>query len=75
MKVYTPIDVLFVADDGTLLQIMPNVMLGNITQTLQAHAPIKAFLFLKAGEAAARAIRPHDVVVGNMFTAAPAIQE
>jgi len=75
MKVYTPVDVLFVSEDGTIMQIMPQVVLGEITQTLQAKFPIKALLFLKSGEALARGIRPRDVVAGSMFTPAPAVQE
>lgn len=75
MKVYTPVDVLFVAEDGTILQIMPEVVLGEIAQTLQARDPIKALLFIKSGEAQLRGIRPRDVVAGSMFTPAPAVQE
>ncbi len=75
MKVYTPVDVLFVAEDGAILQIMPKVVLGEISQTLQAKSPIKALLFLKAGEVEARGIRPHDVIAGHIFTPAPNVQE
>lgn len=75
MKVYTPVDVLFVVDDGAIAQIMPSVVLADIQQNLQARVPIKAFLFLKSGEAAARDIRPHDIVAGTMFAAAPNVQE
>ncbi len=68
MKVYTPVDVLFVGNDGTLLQISPSVVLGEITQLVQAKAPVKAFLFLKTGEAAARGLHPRDTIAGSMFT-------
>lgn len=68
MKVYTPVDALFVADDGTLLQISPKVTLGEMTQNVQARGPVKAFLFLKAGEAAARGLHPRDTVAGTMFS-------
>ena len=67
MKVYTAVDVLFIADDGTVLQISPNLVLGELTQTIQAKAPIKAFLFMQSGAAAAYGIRPRDTVVGHMF--------
>ncbi len=75
MKVYTPVDALFVAENGTVVQILPNVTLGEITQNLTARLPVKAFLFLKAGEAARRGIHPRDVVTGSMFTPAPPMQE
>ena len=75
MKVYTPVDALFVADDGTLMQISPNVTLGEITQNVQAKGPVKAFLFLKAGEAAARGLHPRDVIAGTVFSPPPPAQE
>jgi hypothetical protein len=61
MKVYTPVDVLFVADDGTLLQISPSIVLGEMTQTIQA------FLFMQSGAAAAYGLHPRDTVTGHMF--------
>lgn len=75
MKVYTPVDALFITEDGTVVQILPNVILGDITQNLQAKMPVKAFLFLKAGEAGARGIHPRDTVTGSVFVPAPAMQE
>ncbi len=75
MNVYTPIDVLFVADDGMIIKIIPNLVLGDLQQQVQARAPIKAFLFLKSGEAAARDIRPRDMVSGSMFAAPLNVQE
>ena len=54
---------------------MPKVVLGDISQNIEAKMPIKALLFLKSGEAEARSIRPRDVVTGSMFSPAPAIQE
>ncbi len=75
LKVYTPVDVLFVAEDGQILQIMPKVTLSEIAQDIRAHAPIKAFLFLKAGQAQAAGIKAHDYVNGKMFTPSLPIQE
>lgn len=75
MKVYTPVDVLFVADDGTLLQIVPSVTLGEIAQNVKAKGPIKALLFIKSGEALARGLHPRDMVVGSMFTPPVPTQE
>ncbi|MFM9890657.1 MAG: hypothetical protein ACKVOE_08495 [Rickettsiales bacterium] len=75
MKVYTPVDALFITDDGTVTQILPNVTLGELTQRVAAKEPVKAFLFLKAGEVVARGLRPRDVVAGSMFTPSPAILE
>lgn len=75
MNVYTPVDALFITDNGTIEQILPNVVLGELNQAVMAHMPIKAFLFLKAGEVAARGIRPRDMVAGSAFTPAPPMME
>lgn len=75
MQVFTPVDALFLAEDGTILQILPNVALGNMRQDVYARDPVKAFLFLKAGEVALRAIQPRDTVTGSMFTPAPPVMQ
>jgi hypothetical protein len=67
----TAVDALFIMNDGTIAQILPNVILAEMTQEIVAREPIKAFLFLKAGTAAVQKIRPLDVVSGKKFTAAP----
>ena len=71
MQTPTPVDAFFIAKDGTILQIYPNVVLANLKQEVMAPVPVKAFLFLRSGSAAARGIRPHDVVVSKKFVAAP----
>ena len=75
MQVFTPVDALFVTENGTILQIYPNVVLGDLQQDIYAKDPIAGFIFLKAGEVQARGIRPHDVVAGSMFAAAPPLME
>ena len=75
MKVYVPVDALFISDNGTVVQILPTVTLGQMTQDVLAHEPVKAFLFLKAGQVVARGIRPQDVVTGSMFNPAPRVME
>jgi hypothetical protein len=75
MQVFTPVDALFVADDGTILQILPNVTLGELKQDIMAREPIKALLFLKAGEVQKRILQPRDIISGTMFTPAPPVME
>jgi uncharacterized membrane protein (UPF0127 family) len=75
MKVYSPVDALFINDAGMVVQILPNVTLGQMAQEVAAHEPVKAFLFLKAGQVVARGIRPQDVVTGSMFTPTPPVME
>ena len=74
-KDYTPVDVLFIAEDGTLVQITPNLKLGELAQNVTAKTPVKSLLFLKAGQAAARGRHPRDIIVGSMFTQAPPTQD
>lgn len=68
----TPVDALFVSNNGTIMQILPNVVLGDLKQDVIAQGPVKAFLFLRAGSASARGIHPQDVVVSKKFIPAPA---
>lgn len=75
MQVFTPVDALFVAEDGTIMQIYPDVILAELTQDVYAKDPIKAFVFLKAGEVAARRILPRDIIAGSMFFPAPPVMQ
>lgn len=75
MKVYTPVDALFINDTGTVVQILPNVTLAELNQRVAAKEPVKAFLFLKMGQVAARGLKPRDVVAGSMFTPVPPVLE
>lgn len=73
LQVPTAVDALFVLDNGTITQILPNVVLADLTQEVAAPVPVKAFLFLKAGQVAARGIRPHDIITGKRFTPPPPV--
>lgn len=75
MQVFTPVDAVFVAEDGTILQIYPDVVLAELAQDVYAKEPIKGFLFLKAGEVAARNILPKDIIAGPMFYPAPPVMQ
>lgn len=75
MQVFAPVDALFVAEDGTIMQIYPDVVLAELTQDVYAKDPIKAFVFLKAGEVAARHILPKDIIAGPMFYPAPPVMQ
>lgn len=75
MQVFTPVDALFVAEDGTILQIYPDVVLAELEQEVYAKDPVKAFVFLKGGEVAARHIMPKDIISGSMFYPAPPVMQ
>lgn len=71
----SPVDVLLVDVNGVILKIMPSLLLSESKPVLEARQPIKAFVFLKSGEAALRGIRPRDRVTGSMFSAPPMVEE
>lgn len=75
LKVPTPVDTLFVAENGMIIQILPNTVLADLTQEIVAHKPIKAFVFLKAGTVKAQEIKPQDIIRGSTFSAAPPVME
>lgn len=68
MKVYTPVDVAFVEEDGKIVQIVSNVVLGEMPQEIMVDRPIKAFLFFKAGQAAQAGIKKGSLVSAKVFT-------
>lgn len=72
---YTAVDALFLSGDGTILQILPNVVLADLQESISAKQPVKAFLFLAAGQVAARHLLPRDVVAGSMFIPAPPLMQ
>lgn len=73
MKVYQAVDVLFISDDGIVLQILPDIIPAEINRDIEAKEPVRAFLYLRAGEAKRRDIRPRDVVSHAAFNAKPLI--
>jgi uncharacterized membrane protein (UPF0127 family) len=71
MRVYTALDVLFVADDGTILQIYPGHVPATTTTEVLAEQPIRALIYLKSGRVAALDIKPHDRIQSSLFTPPP----
>lgn len=75
MRVYTPVDVLFVDNQGFILQMLPEAVLAELYQDVMAKDPVKAFVFLKAGTIKNKNIKPHDRIDNAVFTPPPAIIE
>lgn len=73
MKVYEAVDVLFIDENGVILQILPDIVPAEITRDIAASKPVSAFLYIKAGEAEKRGIRPRDVATHSLFSANPVI--
>ena len=74
-SVTTPVDVLFVDDQGFILQMLPGVVPANITQDIMAKSPVRAFIYLKAGTIKATKLRPRDRVESPVFTPPPPVIE
>lgn len=73
MRVYKAVDVLFISEEGEIAQILPNIVPAEINRDIQSPNPVSAFLYLRAGEVAARDIRPRDIVTHNAFNNRPVI--
>lgn len=72
-KIYKPIDVLVLGDDGAILAILPEIVLATQTKVISVDMPVKAFMFIRAGEAALLQIKPKDMVQHTLFTLNPTV--
>jgi hypothetical protein len=68
-NVYAASDVLFIDENGTILQILPNHIPAQVTQEILAPRAVKAFLYLQAGMVESNQIRPRDRISASIFTA------
>lgn len=69
----TPYDVLFVQGNGKIQIIVPDLILGELTDPLEITGRIKAVLYLRAGTAKELDIRPGDRVEHGLFKPSPLI--
>lgn len=69
----TPYDVLFVQGNGKIQIIVPDLILGELTDPLEITGRIKAVLYLRAGTAKEFDIRPGDRVEHWLFKPSPLI--
>lgn len=68
-NVYAASDVLFVDENGTIIQILPNHIPAQVSQEILAPRAIKAFLYMKAGMVESNQIRPRDRISASIFAA------
>lgn len=73
--IYKQTDVLFIRDDGIIIQVVPEVMLAYLAEDITADYPIRALLFLEAGFAQRWGITPGSRIEHGMFTPRPTIQK
>lgn len=65
------VDVLFVLEDGIIDKIAPDLSLPELEEPLASDKPVRAFVFLKPGQAQASDIRPGDRVENPLFKTHP----
>ena len=68
MNVYDAVDVLFVDSEGTILQIAPELTLYGLREEIVADSPIRAWFFLKGGDAEKNRIEPGDRIQHPLFS-------
>lgn len=69
----TPVDVLFISEDGVIQQIAPQLNLSMIADDIEVDFPVKALLFMKAGLVESWKIAPGSRVEHSMFHPKPMI--
>lgn len=69
----TAFDVFFIQGTGRIQAIVPELVLAELTESLEITGRIKAVLYLKSGEAKRLDILPGDKVEHSLFTPAPKI--
>ncbi len=71
--IYTPMDILFLREDGTIMQIAPDTDLSSLAEDIIYGEPIKGLLYLKAGICKKLDIQPGDWVKHGLFKRTPDI--
>lgn len=72
-KHYAPLDVLFIDAQGRITQILPNIMLSNLSQQIIPQNSVLAFLFLKGQTCQRFNVNPGDIVDYKIFTRPPVV--
>lgn len=70
---YAPVDILFIDKQGTVTQIVPNILLSDLEDDIYPSAPILAFLFLKGGTCAYMNVNVGDEIQYSLFKKPPLI--
>lgn len=72
-NIQKPLDILFIRDDGTIVQIVPEVIPAYLPDDIGTDFPLRALLYLKAGLAEAWGIEPGYRIEHGMFNPKPII--
>jgi uncharacterized membrane protein (UPF0127 family) len=69
------VDVLFVAPDGLITKIMPNLSLPALEEPISSETPVRAFVFLKGQTAKTDDVQPGDHIDNPLFRPHPVVLE
>lgn len=72
-NIQKPLDVLFIGDDGIIRQIIPEVAPAFIPDDIRPDFPVRALLYMQAGQTAKWAIQPGYRIEHGLFTPKPLI--
>lgn len=72
-NIQKPLDILFVRDDGTIVQIVPEVIPAYLPDDVGTDFPLRALLYLEAGLAESWGIEPGYRIEHGMFNPKPII--
>lgn len=72
-NIQKPLDMLFITDDGVIVQIVPEVVPAYLPDDIGTDFPLRALLYLQAGQAEAWAIEPGFRIEHGMFNPRPMI--
>tara|TARA_B100001123_G_scaffold448988_1_gene612412 strand:+ start:3854 stop:4393 length:540 start_codon:yes stop_codon:yes gene_type:complete len=70
-NLYMPVDILFIDQQGTILQILPDITLSELYQDVYPSTAMKAWLHLKGGSVEALNIQPGDHIDHPLFSPDP----
>lgn len=72
-NIQRPLDMLFITDDGIIVQIVPEIIPAYLPDDIGTDFPLRALLYLQAGQAAAWGIEPGFRIEHGMFNPRPMI--
>lgn len=70
---FAPVDILFFADDGKLVQMLPAIALSELQAPISSAQPVVALLYLKGGAAESLKVKPGDAAEFSLFKKKPVV--
>ena len=70
---YAPLDILMLNDEGKILQILPKLVLSELSEEIYPENPISAFLIIDGGSSESLSIVPGDTIEYKLFKKPPVV--